>query len=100
MSKLDNILLIQEEPETISVILDPNKYPTAFKNKVDELMEQGVYERREDAEHFAGTIPIVLELVYEKHSGLFAAESEAIDANVCVSPYSQKDLITEESLQI
>lgn len=98
MEQLDDILLIQEESEIISVVLDPNKYPTAFKNKVDELMEQGVYERREDAEHFVGTVPIVLELVYEKHSGLFAVESEAIDANACVSPYSQKDLITEESL--
>ena len=38
------------EVETIEVRLDRNKTPISFKNKVDELMEQGAFDTREEIE--------------------------------------------------
>lgn len=82
--------------EVIEVILTPEKYPIAFKNKVDELIEQGVFNSRTKAEHWVRTTPICLELLYEKHSGLFAVESEALETDTCVSPYTNKNIICDE----
>lgn len=79
-----------EEAETIDVFLTPDRFPIAFKNKVDELLEQKIFDNREDAEKDVMSYPIELDLVYEKHSGLFAVESEALD--LCVSPYSGKEI--------
>jgi hypothetical protein len=84
--------------EVIEVLLTPNKYPIAYKNKVDELMEQGAFDNREEAERWVQTTPICLEIIYEKHSGLFAVESEAIESNSCYSPYSKKDVISEDDI--
>ena len=85
--------------ECIEVLLTPTKYPTAYKNKVDELMEQKAFDSREEAEHWVQTNPICLEFIYEKHSGLFAVESEAIEANACTSPYSGLDVISEDDIE-
>lgn len=82
------------ETETIEVILNRYKNPISFKNKVDELMEQGAFDTREEAEKWVEGTPIVLELMYEKHNGLFAVESEAIDAGL-YSPYSQEEIVVE-----
>lgn len=79
-----------EEAETIDIYLTPDKFPIAFKNKVDELLEQKLFDNRKDAEDDVMSCPIELDLVYEKHSGLFAVESEALD--LCVSPYSGKEI--------
>lgn len=38
--------------EPIQILLDEHKYPIAFKNKVDELMEQGAFNSREEAENW------------------------------------------------
>ena len=77
------------EREIIVIRLDRVKTPNSFKNKVDELMEQGAFDTREEAEKWVEETPIVLEMLYEKHSGLFAVESEAIDSGL-VSPYTRK----------
>lgn len=79
-----------EEEECIDIYLTPEKFPIAFKNKVDELLEQGCFETREEAEADVRRYPIQLDLVYEKHSGLFAVESEALE--LCTSPYSGKEI--------
>lgn len=79
-----------EEQECIDIYLTPERYPIAFKNKVDELLEQGCFETREEAEADVRRYPIQLDLVYEKHSGLFAVESEALE--LCTSPYSGKEI--------
>lgn len=81
--------------ETIEVKLTPGKYPVAYKAKIDELMEQGAFNTREKAERWVMENPICLELIYEKHSGLFAVESEAIETDSLVSPYSKEPIICE-----
>lgn len=82
--------------EVIEVRLTPYKYPIAFKNKVDELLEVGAFNTKEDAEKWVMETPFVLELIYEKHSGLFAVESEALENTTCFSPYTMKNLETED----
>ena len=42
-------------------------------------MEQGAFDNEEDATKWIESTPIVLEIMYEKDSGLFAVESEAIE---------------------
>lgn len=84
-----------EEEECIDIYLTPERYPIAFKNKVDELLEQGCFETREEAEADVRRYPIQLDLVYEKHSGLFAVESEALE--LCTSPYSGKEIEIDEN---
>lgn len=74
--------------ETIQVYLNEETFPTAFKAKLEELIEQGFSE--EDARRWLLSTPIVLELYYEKDSGLFAVESEALEScpESIHSPYS------------
>lgn len=74
--------------ETIQVRLTPGIFPTAFKAKLEELIGQGMTE--EDARRWILSTPIVLELYYEKDSGLFAVESEALEScpESIRSPYS------------
>lgn len=93
---MNNTIKVGWEAETIDVILTPEKFPTAYENKVKELLEQEVFKTREEAEKWVLSTPIQLELIYECHSGLFAVESEAIPANACISPYSGKDIIEDE----
>ena len=81
--------------ETIEVRLTPGKYPVAYKAKIDELMEQGAFNNRESAERWVMENPICLELIYEKHSGLFAVESEAIESDSIVSPYSKNIIVCD-----
>lgn len=75
--------------ETIQVRLTEETFPTAFKAKLEELTGQGFSE--EDARRWLLSTPIVLELYYEKDSGLFAVESDALEScpeSIC-SPYSK-----------
>ena len=36
--------------------------------------------------------PIILEIMYEKDSGFFAVESDAIESGTLVSPYSGEEI--------
>lgn len=81
--------------EVIEILLTPTKFPIAFNNKVDELMEQGAFNTREEAEHWVQTTPICMEILYEKDSGLFCVESDAIESCCLVSPYTKTDIIYE-----
>ena len=73
---------------TVEVTLTKKGTPLLFKEKVDELMEQGAFPSRKEAEEWLETTPIVLCLVYQKHSGLYAVEDTALDCTV--SPYDAK----------
>ena len=81
--------------ETIDIRLTPERFPIAFKNKVDELMEEGAFNTREEAEQWVKTTPICFELIYEKGHGLIGVESEAIVYCDLVSPYSGALIINE-----
>lgn len=69
----------------INITITKETYPQLFKLKLDELMEQGAFNTKEEAEKWIETTPIALHLVYQKHSGLFAVEDEAVDFTT--SPY-------------
>jgi hypothetical protein len=85
---------LPETPEIIEVYLSPTKTPVAYKNRVEELIEEcGM--TREEAEREAFNTSIPLELVYEKNCGLFAVDSQATDCSTVWSPYSQKELVYE-----
>ena len=80
------------QEETIGVLLTRRTFPSAFQNKLNELMEQGAFDNEEDATKWIESNPIVLEIMYEKDSGLFAVESEAIESGGIVSPYSGEEI--------
>ena len=67
--------------EPILVTLTKDKSPIAFENKVQELLEEGCFETREEAEKVVSSYPIEIELYYEKGLGLFAVESGAVESH-------------------
>ena len=78
-----------ENYESIEVTLTREKTPIAFQSKLDELMEQGAFDNEADAIKWIESTPIELELYYEKDSGLFAVEADAVDSQAdLVSPYT------------
>jgi hypothetical protein len=83
-------IMVQADPRIIEVTLTPEKFPEAFEAKVLELLDEGVYDDRVQAEKFVRTTPIILEIIYEPGQGLFAIESETIETGLCKSPYSGK----------
>lgn len=86
------------QEETIEVLLTRRTFPIAFQNKLNELMEQGAFDSEEEATRWIESGTIVLEIMYEKHSGLFAVESEAIESGEIVSPYSGEVIECEDDL--
>ena len=74
--------------EPIDIILDNTNTPIAYNNKIEELVEQGLYSSKEEAEKENPTIRIECEIYYHKHSGLFAVESGACESGTVYSPYS------------
>lgn len=84
------------EEETIDILLSEGQFPNARKAKLEELLEENVFDSREEAERWLDRTPICLELIYEKGLGLFAAESEAVDSNFLLSPYSGKEILTPD----
>lgn len=82
-----------EQYESIMIILNENKYPIAHQMKLEELMEQGAFRSEAEAKEWINTTPIELELYYEKHSGLFGVEAEAVEnasESLC-SPYTKAE---------
>lgn len=65
-------------------------YPEAFKSKCEEFVEQGFATNIEDAKHQLEDCEIDLQIVYDKHNGLFAVEAEAVEscASDIHSPYT------------
>jgi hypothetical protein len=70
--------------DSIEITLCPNKTPIAYKRRLKELMNLGLDEQRakEDIK-----FPIELEIVYAPEQGLFAVESEAMEATDIYNPY-------------
>ena len=86
------------EEETIDILLSEERFPRTREAKLEELLEHGAFDSRDEAERWLDQNPICVELIYEKGSGLFAVESEALSCPCCViSPYSGKDVITPEA---
>jgi hypothetical protein len=79
--------------ESIMVTLDEKKYPIAHQMKLEELMEQGAFRSEAEAKEWINTTPIELELYYEKHSGLFGVEAEAVEEipHTLCSPYTKAE---------
>ena len=71
-------------------------YPEAFKAKCEEFVEQGIATDMDDAAEQLKDYEIDLQLVYDKHYGLFAVEAEAVEscAEDIYSPYTNE--IAEE----
>ena len=83
-----------------NVTLTKEKFPIAFNNKVNELMEdEGI--SRKDAEKKVSETEIALELYYHKGHGLFAVETDAIDNGAEIySPYNKESAIDFEETNI
>ncbi len=67
-------------------------YPEAFKSKCEEFVEQGITTDMDAAAEQLKDYEIDLQLVYDKHYGLFAVEAEAVEScaeDIC-SPYNGK----------
>ena len=71
-----------------NVKLTKEKFPKAFQAKVEELLEEKVCETQEEAEKLVESMEFELELYYEKGTGLFAVESEAVESGTIYSPYT------------
>lgn len=70
-----------------NVKLTKDKYPIAFAEKVQELVEYcGMTE--DEAEKAIADMEIELEIYYHKGCGLFAVESEAVEGGTIYSPYT------------
>lgn len=81
--------------ESINVVITKDRYPIVYRRKMEELVEQGVYENIEDAETDNPRIEIDLELYYDKDWGLYGVESEAVSSSaesIC-SPYTGEAMI-------
>ena len=77
-----------ENYEPITIIIDKEQYPIAYNNKIEELVEQGAYATKEDAEKDNPMFEMECEIYYDKHNGLFAVESGAVESGTIYSPYS------------
>ena len=84
MVKLNN----SDEYESIGKFkLSEEKFPKAYKAKVEELIEEcGMTE--EQAKALVNDMEFELEVYYEKGTGLFAVESEAVESGTIYSPYT------------
>ena len=80
-----------ENYEGITIIIDKEQYPIAYRNKIEELVEQGLYNTIEEAENDNPTFEMDCEIYYDKHSGLFVVESGAVESGLIYSPYSGEE---------
>ena len=66
-------------------------YPQICKLKAEELVEEGFYSFYDDAYNAAKDMETELELFYEKGTGLFAVESDAVESAPIYSPYTKEE---------
>ena len=74
--------------EPIEIVLSKEKTPIAYNNKIEELVSQGLYPTKEDAEFHNPTISLDCEIYYQKEYGAFAVECGACESGTIYSPYS------------
>ena len=84
--------------ESINITLSKEYTPIAYQNKLDELMDEKVFDTKAEAEKWLRETPIELELYYEKGYGLFGVESEAVENAVITSPYSGAPILDEDEI--
>ena len=82
--------------ESINIQLSKDKFPIAYQNKLQELLDYKAFDTKEEAEKYIAENPIELELYYEPGYGLFGVESEATEANVVHSPYSNAPVLDDD----
>ena len=83
--KLNN----SDEYESLGAFkLDKEHFPKAYQAKVEELIEEGVCKTEEEADEIMKDVVFELEVYYEKGTGLFAVESEAVESGTIYSPYT------------
>ena len=73
--------------EYIQIEVTKEKYPISYNNKIEELVEQGAYSNKEEAEKHNRKFYFDMELYYQKHSGLFIVEEGAVESGTIYSPY-------------
>lgn len=71
-----------------TIKLTKERFPIAFQNKVEELIEEGFCGTQEEAEKAVEGMDFELEIYYEKGVGLFAVECEAVACGRIYSPYT------------
>ena len=77
-----------ETYEPILIVLSADKQPIAYAEKINELVEQGLYETTEQAIANNPRFEIECEIYYQRHYGMFVVESGAVDSGTIYSPYS------------
>lgn len=87
------------DPSQIEMVeVNLKNFPIAFKNKVEELMEDCGLSK-EEAEKEAAEMVIELELYYHKGCGLFGVEKDAVESSLSgglCSPYDNSVELYEE----
>lgn len=68
------------------VKLNLTDYPIAYAAKLNELVGSGMSE--DEAKNWLDNAAFELELYYHPDHGMFAVESEAVEAGTIYSPYS------------
>jgi len=76
--------------EVIDIFLSEEKFPIAFKAKVDELVGQGWEEA--EAREWIPKVTFQMELYYSVDQGLFMVEAEAVESIAIFNPYSGDEL--------
>lgn len=82
---MNAVLNAPKDLEFITIKLTEDKYPIAYRNKLEELMDNGCTEQ--EAREMIDAMTFEMELVYHKNNGLFLVESEAIECGEIYSPY-------------
>lgn len=67
-----------------------SQFPKARAAKIEELLEEGLYDTREEAEAAVDEMEFELELYYEKGTGAFAVETDAVESGTIYSPYTRE----------
>lgn len=83
VAKLNSV----ENAEIIEVKITKEKYPIAYNNKLEELINENGMTKDEAEKCLEGWI-IPMEIVYHKGYGLFMVESEAVEGTPIYSPYT------------
>lgn len=81
--------------EVIEVRLSREKTPITFKEKLEELMEEGAFDTEKEAIEWIEKTPFVMEMFYEKGYGLFLVEREALESGGIASLYTKEELVEE-----
>lgn len=80
-----------DDYDSMNVLVSSLKH--ARQQRYEDLLEQGFTVEGARVESHEN---IEMEFFYEKGAGLFAVESEAVETNTLISPYSGGEILDEE----